>query len=110
MKVGLVDIDTSHPENWIPFLREMGHEIVALWDGGSVHSGNYVREFATLHKIPKVMDRLEEVVDRVDCAIIHACNWDLHVQRASPFVAARKSVLIDKPLAGRIGDLQQLVR
>jgi len=37
MKIGIVDLDTSHPQNWIPIERELGHEIVGLWDGGSVH-------------------------------------------------------------------------
>jgi hypothetical protein len=110
MRIGLVDIDTSHPENWIPFLREMGHEVVALWDGGGVHSPAYVKEFAATHKIPLVVGDLDNLPDQVDCAIIHSCDWDLHVRRAVPFIAAGKSVLIDKPLAGRVEDFRQLVR
>lgn len=26
MRIGLVDLDTSHPENWIPLERELGHD------------------------------------------------------------------------------------
>ena len=44
----------------------------------------------------------------VHIAIVHSCNWDLHVSRAAPFVAQGKAVLIDKPIAGRLRDLQQL--
>ena len=29
MRIGIVDLDTSHPQNWIPIEREMGHDIVA---------------------------------------------------------------------------------
>jgi len=32
MKIGIVDLDTSHPQNWIPIERELGHEVVGLWD------------------------------------------------------------------------------
>ena len=37
MKIGIVDLDTSHPQAWIPIEREMGHEVIGVWDGGSVH-------------------------------------------------------------------------
>ena len=37
MKIGLVDLDTSHPASWIPILREYGHEIVGVVDHGNVH-------------------------------------------------------------------------
>jgi len=37
MKIGVVDIDTSHPQNWIPIERTLGHDVAGLWDGGSVH-------------------------------------------------------------------------
>jgi hypothetical protein len=48
------------------------------------------------------------MVPAVDCAIIHSCNWDLHVDRARPFVEAGKAVLIDKPMAGNLRDLNQI--
>ena len=49
MKIGIVDVDTSHPQNWIPLERELGHEVVGIWDGGAVHPPEYVRQFAEEH-------------------------------------------------------------
>ena len=37
MRIGIVDLDTSHPANWIPIERELGHEIVGVFDSGDVH-------------------------------------------------------------------------
>lgn len=108
MKIGIIDIDTSHPGSWIPIERELGHEVSGVWDGGAVHSGEYVRAFAAEHRIPKVYASIPEMVDDVDCAIIHGCNWDTHMEKARPFVEAGKSVLIDKPLAGNLADLRQI--
>lgn len=108
MRIGLVDLDTSHPQNWIPILRELGHEVVGVWDGGSVHPPAYVHKFAADHGIPQVCTSLADLVALADCAIIHGCDWDTHVAKARPFVEAGKSVLIDKPLAGNLRDLQQL--
>ena len=108
MKLGIVDLDTSHPENWIPIERDLGHEVVGVWDGGSVHPHGYAEKFAVAHKIPKVFSTLEEMVPAVDGAIIHGCDWDTHVAKARPFVAAGKAVLLDKPLAGKPRDLTEI--
>lgn len=108
MKIGLVDLDTSHPQNWIPILRDLGHEIVGVWDGGAVHPREYIHRFAHERDIPCVYEELSEMVPQVDCAIIHGCDWDTHVEKARPVVAAGKSVLLDKPVAGNLRDLRQI--
>jgi len=108
MKIGIIDLDTSHPSAWIPIEREMGHEIVGLFDGGSIHPRRYVEEFAAGHGISRVFESLPQMAAEVDCAIIHGCDWDTHVDKARPFVEAGKSVLIDKPFAGKLADLWQI--
>lgn len=109
MRIGIVDLDTSHPGSWIPIERELGLEIVGLWDGGEIHPAGYAEQFAKEHNISRVFLSIDEMVGEVDCAVIHACNWDTHIDKAGPFVEAGKSVLIDKPLAGNTRDLKQLV-
>lgn len=108
MQIGIVDLDTSHPQNWVPILRQLGHEVIGVWDGGSVHPTGYAQKFAADHAIPHVFETLDDMVGAVDCAIIHSCDWDTHVVKAQPFVEAGISVLIDKPLAGNLRDLNQL--
>jgi len=107
MKIGHVDLDTSHPSSWIPIEREKGHEVVGVWDGGSVHPPGYAKTFAGEHDIPRVFESLEEMASEVDCAIIHSCDWDTHVEKARPFIDAGNAVLIDKPVAGNVRDLRQ---
>jgi hypothetical protein len=108
LKIGHVDLDTSHPQSWIPILRELGHEIVGVFDGGTVYPQGYVQEFANNNKINQVFESLDEMAKAVDVAIIHSCNWDLHIQRAEPFIKAGKSVLIDKPMVGNLKDAMKL--
>ncbi len=110
MRIGIVDLDTSHPAAWIPIERELGHEIAGVWDGGSVHPAGYAEKFAREHKIPQVYPGLAEMARDVDCAIIHGCNWDTHLEKARPFVTAGKAVLLDKPLAGSVRDISELKR
>jgi hypothetical protein len=109
MKIGIVDLDTSHPASWIPIERELGHEVVGLYDGGAAYDRPYVERFAAEHDLPRVFDSLAEMADEVDCAVIHGCDWDTHIAKAGPFVEAGKAVLIDKPLAGNGRDLQQIL-
>lgn len=110
MRIGLVDLDTSHPQNWVPILRDLGHDVVGVWDGGGVHPPGYADKFAAEHNIPTVFATLDDMVTAVDCAILHSCNWDEHVAKARPFIAANKAVLLDKPLAGNLADLEQIRR
>ncbi len=91
----------------MPIERELGHEVAGIWDGGAVHPPGYPEKFAADHNIPRLFASLEEMAAAVDCAIIHGVDWDTHVPKARPFVAAGKSVLIDKPVAGNLADLNQ---
>lgn len=109
MKIGIVDLDTSHPNAWVPILQEMGHEVTAVFDGGTVHDAGTAGAFAARHGIPVVCDRLSEMPELVDAAIIHSVNWDLHVERARPFAETGKAILIDKPMAGNARDTRQLL-
>jgi len=109
MKIGLVDLDTSHPGAFVPLLRERGHEVVGVWDGGSVHPSGYAEQFARENQIPKVFETLDGMREEVDCAIIHACDWDTHVEKVRCFLDADKSVLVDKPIAGNAKDLDRFV-
>ncbi|MFC3800456.1 Gfo/Idh/MocA family protein [Cohnella sp. GCM10012308] len=109
MKIGIVDLDTSHPNAWVPILQQLGHEVVAVFDGGTVHDAGAAGTFAAKHGIPVVCDRLADMPGLVDAAIVHSVNWDLHVERARPFAEAGKAILIDKPMAGNARDIRQLL-
>ena len=87
-KVGQVDLETSHPGTWVPIVRDLESEVVGVYDAGAVWPEGYALEFANQHGIPRVFQCLAEMAQAVDVAIIHSCNWDLHVERARPFVEA----------------------
>ncbi|GBG06484.1 hypothetical protein PAT3040_01011 [Paenibacillus agaridevorans] len=109
LKIGLVDLDTSHPGSFVPIVREMGHHVTGVFDSGTIYPPGYASTFAREHGIAHACETIEELVERVDAVFIHSCDWDLHVQHARPFIEAGKAVFIDKPLAGNARDLQQLI-
>lgn len=102
-RVGLVDLDTSHPGAFTPLLRAMGHDIVAVWHHGPA------QEFAAAYDIPHVFDDLYAMADEVDLAVVSGADWSTHVERVTPFVVADKAVFLDKPFAGNAPDLAELV-
>lgn len=110
MKIGLLDLDTSHPDAWVPVVRELGHEVVGAWDGGAVHSPGHAEAFSRRHRLPRVFASPEEMVEAVDCVFLHGCDWDQHVAKAELFLRAGKAVLVDKPLAGNRSDLGKIIR
>ncbi|HSQ77178.1 MAG TPA: Gfo/Idh/MocA family oxidoreductase, partial [Bacteroidota bacterium] len=110
IRIGLVDLDTSHPQAFTRILRTIpGVEIRALWDGHDVWPPGYETTFARENGIPVVCSRLEEMPDHVDAAMIHGTNWDSHIEKALVFMKAKKPVLIDKPVVGSAGDCDRLL-
>lgn len=108
LKIGLVDLDTSHPGSFVPLVRELGHEVVGVFDSGTVHPQGYADKFAREHRIEAVCASPEELADKADAVFVHSVNWDLHVRHALSFIAAGKAVFIDKPLAGNVADLRRM--
>ena len=109
-RLGIVGLCTSHPEGWVPIIRDMTDhklvdvEIVAAWDSGETRSAGFAAEFRKKFNIPFGVEKLEDMVGMVDGIILHTTNWDRHVEQARPFVDAGKSVLVDKPIVGNMKD------
>ena len=105
-RLGLVGLCTSHPESWVPIIRELAAEklvdmeVVAAWDSGETRPAGFAEGFCKQFSIPYAVERLEEMLPLVDGVIVHTTNWDRHMEQAEPFVKAGKSVFIDKPVAG----------
>ena len=110
-RIGQVDLCTSHPESFLRLLHSEFEDtrVVAVWDGGSVRPPGYAREFAERFGVEHVPETLSDMVDLVDAVLVHSADWDLHLQRAMPFIEAGKPVLMDKPAVGNLADLNRLV-
>jgi predicted dehydrogenase len=110
LRIGLVDLDTSHPKAFTAILNQMPDvKVVALWDGHDVWDEGYDVQFAKENGIERVCKTLDDMVEHVDAAMIHGVDWDKHVDRALPFMKAKKPVLIDKPLVGKVRDIYRLL-
>ena len=111
LRIGMVDLDTSHPAAWIKVIRELNvdADVVAVADGGTVYEEGYAKNLAAENNVEKACETLEEMIDLVDVAFIQGCSWDVHVERARPFIKAGKGVLLDKPMVGNLKDLNTIL-
>ena len=104
---GLCGLDTSHPAAWAPYLLKRV-EHVLCYDDGTVHPPEYPAEFCSEYGF-EVCGDYDEFVERCDAAAIMGVDWDRHVEQARPFVERGKTVFIDKPIACRDADLEELL-
>jgi hypothetical protein len=108
-RIGILGLDSSHPEAFATILDGMDSMTVsAVWDDGDVRSTDYTRSFADRYDAT-VYDEPTDLVDCVDGVLVLTVNWDLHTSLAAPFLRAGIPTLIDKPIAGRLDDLETLV-
>jgi predicted dehydrogenase len=84
-------------------------EVTALWDGHDVWPAEYDAAFAAEERIPVVCRRLEDMPGQVDAAMLHGVNWDMHIEKALPFLRSGIPVLIDKPMVGSARDCDRLM-
>lgn len=104
IRVGAVDIDTSHPRAFGAYFESSGKARYAAVYNEGFRDDDEVEGFVRMFDLDKKCDSLLELVESVDIGFIHSCNWDKHAQLAKPFIDAGKPVFIDKPIAGNPAD------
>ena len=114
-RMGLVGLCTSHPNAWTPIMQKFKQdgifdiEITAAWDSGETRPAGFAKEFCKQFGIPNAVDNMLDMMPMVDGVIVHTTNWDRHIEQARPFVEAGKSVMIDKPVAGNLRDINTML-
>jgi Oxidoreductase family, NAD-binding Rossmann fold len=108
IKVGAVNLDTSHPTAFAEIYRHGNRaKYTAVYNDG-FRTDEEVQAFMDANGIVKRCKTIEELVAQVDVGMIHSCNWDDHIDQAMPFIKAGKPVFIDKPICGNLKDCKTL--
>lgn len=74
MKIGIVNLCTSHPQDFVPILRDLDCEVRCVWDSGDTRPTGFAEEFAKKFNISQVCKTVEDMVDKVDAVIIDGAN------------------------------------
>lgn len=106
--VGIVGLDTSHSKAFASVLASQERAgLTAVWDDRTIRGDEYVRQFCAEHGATEY-DTTESMIPEVDAAMILTVDWDTHCELAIPFLEAGVPTLIDKPIAGRLRDIDIL--
>ena len=109
IKIGVVNIDVSHPKTFSQKLRSIGRARYAALYNAGFRGRDEVEGFRKMANLDRVCNSLEELVECSDVGFIQGCNWDKHLAQATPFLEAGKPVFIDKPMAGNLKDCAALL-
>lgn len=108
IRIGCVNIDTSHPGSFAQKMKEMNRGKYAVVYNDGFRTDEEVEVFIKENGLERRCRTIEELVDMVDIGFVHDCNWDKHIQQARAFIKAGKPVFIDKPICGNLKDCNKL--
>jgi predicted dehydrogenase len=87
-------------------VRIPGARVTHIWTDNPADAP----KIAAASKIEQVAANPEDVIGKVDAVILATDDGNDHVRRAAPFIKAGLPMLVDKPLAINLPDLNQFVR
>jgi predicted dehydrogenase len=110
IRIGIVGSDNSHALAFAKLAnidRVLGDRarVVAI-SGGDPETTAAV---AGDGEIASVVDRPEEMIDRIDLAVIVDRHGDLHAEHAMPFIERGLPVFVDKPFAIALDDCERML-
>ena len=108
VKIGLVNIDTSHPLAFSKILNAEGRARYAAIFNDGFRGDDEVIGFMKNAGIDSRADTVEELADITDIGFIQGCDWDRHLDLALPFINRGKPVFLDKPAVGSLADCDRL--
>ena len=123
LRVGLIGLDTSHvieftkrfndasDKNHIP-----GAKVVAAYKGGSPdikesagRVDEYTKRLQEKYNV-KIVSTIEELCNEVDVVMLESVDGRPHLEQAKPVIKAKKTLFVDKPVAGSLRDAVELYR
>lgn len=109
IRIGVVNIDVSHPKAFSQVLKEQGRARYAALCNLGFRGEDEVEGFRRLAGLDRVCQTVEELAQCSDVGFIQGCNWDRHLAHALPFLQAGKPVFLDKPMVGDLKDCRALL-
>lgn len=104
IRVGAVNIDTSHPMGFADAMAKDGRMGYVGVYNDSFRSDAEVEGFIRRYGLEKRCGSLEELAEMCDIGFIQGCDWDDHLRCAMPFIQRGKPVFLDKPMVGCLKD------
>jgi len=108
IRIGCVNIDTSHPKAFAEYLRKGSRaRYVAVYNDG-FRGDDEVQGFIKAYGLERRCESVEDLAEVSDIGFIQGCDWDRHLELSLPFLKRGKPVFIDKPAVGSLADCAKL--
>lgn len=108
LRIGVLGLDTSHSETFAEAIASTGTaSVTAVWDEGNVRDTSHLDRFCEAFDATPV-DEPTDVIDHVDAVMVLSVDWDTHASLAVPFLEAGIPTFVDKPIAGRLEDIEAI--
>ncbi|NEE01729.1 Gfo/Idh/MocA family oxidoreductase [Phytoactinopolyspora halotolerans] len=109
LRIGVIGTENSHTDHFVRHLnvegRHEGCRVVVLAGGDTEKN----RQLAVAGQIDDIVETAEDLVDRVDAAIVADRHGGLHRSHAEPLLDAGKHVFVDKPTALTVADTKAII-
>lgn len=119
-RLGMIGLDTSHVIAFTQLInnpaKDYGCKVVVGYSGGSPDipsSANRVEKFTNQLRDKygvEIVGTIEELCQKVDGVLLESVDGRPHLEQVRPVIAAKKSVFIDKPMAGNLSDVLEIFR
>ncbi len=109
VKVGCVNIDTSHPMGFAESMQKAGRARYVAVYNDSFRGKAEVEGFAERFGPMKICETIDEMAELCDIVFIQGCNWDDHLRCAKPFIDKKIPIFIDKPVVGNLKECNELL-
>ena len=106
LRAAIVGLDTSHPDAFVPVMRERGVVVTHVLDEGVVRAPGYPALFAEGHGIPMVARTPADLRGAVDFAVVSGCDWERKMPLARELAALGIDVFLDKPACASVSELE----
>jgi len=116
IKLGIVGSDNSHADRFSeicnlestkPELRIKGARVVAIC--GKDQEPERTAEVAKNNNIPLIVDKPEELIGKIDAALVVYRDGNLHAPNALPLIKAGIPTFVDKPFSLQVGDARRML-
>jgi hypothetical protein len=89
----------SYPSDFIPNVQ-----VSHIW----TQDPDISKKVSESAKIPNIVDKLEDLIGKVDGVLLARDDAEKHFEQAEPFIRAGLPIYIDKPIATSVKDLNKL--
>jgi len=117
--IGIIGLDTSHSEIFCRMinegeLKDRGYKVIAAYPYGSksIASALNMKQGiidAVVKMGVQLVDSIETLLTQVDYVLLESNDGNVHLEQAKLVFKARKTVFIDKPLAGNLNDIKEMI-